>query len=57
MLSRGLSPEEFSSLNESTILASIRDPELIDLLQNTERTYTSQELQRMMEKIKKIQNV
>jgi hypothetical protein len=56
-LSRGLSPEEFASLNESTIISSIRDPELIELLQNTERTYTSQELQRMMEKIKKIQNV
>jgi len=27
------------------------------LLQNTERTYTTQELQRMMEKIKKIQNI
>jgi hypothetical protein len=56
-LSRGLSPEEFTSLNESTIMSSIRDPELIELLQNTERTYTTQELQRMMEKIKKIQNV
>ncbi|MGA1847960.1 MAG: hypothetical protein ACMUHB_01345 [Thermoplasmatota archaeon] len=56
-LSRGLSPEEFSSLSDSTIIGSIRDPELIDLLQNTERTYTAQELQRMMEKIKKIQNI
>lgn len=56
-LTRGLSPEEFSSLNETTIMSSIKDPELIDLLQNTERTYTTQELQRMMEKIKKIQNI
>jgi hypothetical protein len=56
-LSRGLSPEEFSSINESTILSSIRDPELIELLQNVERTYTAQELQRVMEKIKKIQNI
>ncbi|MBN1538794.1 MAG: hypothetical protein JW939_01515 [Candidatus Thermoplasmatota archaeon] len=56
-LSRGLSPEEFASINESTILGSIRDPELIELLQNTDRTYTAQELQRMMEKIKKIQNI
>jgi hypothetical protein len=56
-LSRGLSPEEFSSITESTILNSIRDPELIDLMQNKDRTYTTQELQRMMEKIKKIQNI
>ncbi|MBN1389860.1 MAG: hypothetical protein JXA22_04365 [Candidatus Thermoplasmatota archaeon] len=54
---RGLSPEEFATLSESIILNSIRDPELIELLQNIERTYTSQELQRMMEKIKKIQNI
>lgn len=56
-LSRGLSPEEFASINESTILSSIRDPELIELLQNIDRTYTAQELQRIMEKIKKIQNI
>ncbi|MGA1866239.1 MAG: DUF4350 domain-containing protein [Thermoplasmatota archaeon] len=56
-LSRGLSPEEFASINESTILSSIRDPELIELLQNFDRTYTAQELQRIMEKIKKIQNI
>jgi len=38
-------------------MSSIRDPELIELFQNIERTYTAQELQRMMEKIKKIQNI
>ncbi|MFW3145387.1 MAG: DUF4350 domain-containing protein [Thermoplasmatota archaeon] len=56
-LTRGLSPEEFASLSESTIISSIRDPELIEMMQNQERTYTSQELQRIMEKIKKIQNI
>lgn len=56
-LMRGLSPEEFSSLNESTIYSSVKDPDLIELLQNRDRTYSPQELQRMMEKIKKIQNI
>ncbi|MFO8051342.1 MAG: hypothetical protein R6V01_06550 [Thermoplasmatota archaeon] len=56
-LMRGLSPEEFSSLNESTIYSSVKDPDLIELLQNKERTFSSQELQRIMDKIKKIQKV
>lgn len=56
-LIRGLSPEEFSSLNEKTIITSVKDPELIDLLQNIERSYSSQEIQRLMEKIKKIQSM
>ncbi|MEA3559174.1 MAG: hypothetical protein U9R75_07980, partial [Candidatus Thermoplasmatota archaeon] len=56
-LLRGLSPEEFSSLNESTIYSSVKDPDLIELLQNQERTFSSQELQRLLEKIKKIQNI
>jgi len=56
-LKRGLSPEEFASLNESTIMATVKDPELIELLQNKERTYTSQEIKRLMEKVKKIQAI
>ncbi len=56
-LTRGLSPEEFSSLNERTIMSSVRDPDLIELLQNEERIYSSQEISRLMEKIKKIQNI
>jgi hypothetical protein len=56
-LVRGLSPEEFASLNERTIISTVKDPELVELLQNMERTYTSQEIQRLMEKVKKIQNI
>jgi hypothetical protein len=56
-LVRGLSPEEFSSLNERTIISSVKDPELVELLQNMERNYTTQEIQRLMEKVKKIQNI
>jgi hypothetical protein len=52
-----LSPEEFSSLNERTIMSSVKDPDLIELLQNLERIYSSQEISRLMEKIKKIQNI
>jgi hypothetical protein len=56
-LIRGLSPEEFASLNERTIMSSVKDPDLIELLQNKERIYSSQEIGRLMEKIKKIQNI
>lgn len=56
-LIRGLSPEEFASLNERTIMSSVKDPDLIELLQNQERIYSSQEISRLMEKIKKIQNI
>jgi hypothetical protein len=56
-LIRGLSPEEFSSLNERTIISSVKDPDLIELLQNQDRIYSPQEVQRLMEKIKKIQNI
>jgi hypothetical protein len=56
-LIKGLSPEEFSSLNEVTIMSSIRDPDLIELIQSEERLYTQQEIKRMMEKIKKIQSM
>jgi hypothetical protein len=56
-LLRGLSPEEFASLNERTIMSTIKDPDLIELLQNQERIYSSQEISRLMEKIKKIQNI
>ncbi len=56
-LIRGLSPEEFTSLNESTVLSTIKDPDLIELLQNQERFYSGQEILRLMEKIKKIQNI
>ncbi|MCK5773445.1 MAG: hypothetical protein KAH57_06615 [Thermoplasmata archaeon] len=56
-LKRGLSPEEFSSLNESTIMATLKDPELIELVQNKDRTYSAQEIKRLMDKIKKIQAI
>jgi len=56
-LLRGLSPEEFSSLNERTIISSVKDPDLIELLQSQDRIYSPQEVQRLMEKIKKIQNI
>lgn len=56
-LLRGLSPEEFTSLNERTIISSVKDPDLIELLQNQDRIYSPQEVQRLMEKIKKIQNI
>ena len=56
-LIRGLSPEEFASLNEKTIITSVKDPELVELLQNKDRSYSGQEIQRMMEKIKKIQSI
>lgn len=56
-LIRGLSPEEFASLNERTITSTIKDPDLIELLQNQERIYSGQEITRLMEKIKKIQNI
>jgi hypothetical protein len=56
-LVRGLSPEEFASLNERTIMSSVKDPDLIELLQNQERIYSGQEISRLMEKIKKIQNI
>jgi hypothetical protein len=54
---KGLSPEEFSSLNEVTVMSSIRDPDLIELMQSEERLYSQQEIKRMIEKIKKIQSM
>jgi hypothetical protein len=54
---KGLSPEEFASLNEVTIMSSVRDPDLIELLQTEDRVYTQQEIKRMTEKIKKIQQM
>jgi hypothetical protein len=56
-LLKGLSPEEFASLNEVTIMSSVRDPDLIELLQTEDRVYTQQEIKRMTEKIKKIQQM
>lgn len=56
-LLRGLSPEEFASLNERTIMSTIKDPDLIELLQNKDRVYSGQEITRLMAKIKKIQNI
>jgi hypothetical protein len=38
-------------------MSSVKDPDLIELLQNLERIYSSQEISRLMEKIKKIQNI
>jgi hypothetical protein len=56
-LIKGLSPEEFATLNEVTIMSSIRDPDLIELIQSEERVYTQQEIARMIEKIRKIQSM
>jgi len=56
-LVKGLSPEEFASLNEVTVMSSIRDPDLIELMQTEDRVYTQQDIKRMMEKIKKIQSM
>jgi hypothetical protein len=39
------------------VISSVKDPDLIELLQNQERIYSPQEVQRLMEKIKKIQNI
>ncbi|MDG6224842.1 MAG: hypothetical protein QCI82_04930 [Candidatus Thermoplasmatota archaeon] len=56
-LIKGLSPEEFATLNEVTIMSAIRDPDLIELIQSEERSYTQQEIARMIEKIRKIQSM
>jgi hypothetical protein len=38
-------------------MSSVRDPDLIELLQSEERVYTQQDIKRMTEKIKKIQSM
>ncbi|MCD6383706.1 MAG: hypothetical protein J7L88_04520 [Thermoplasmata archaeon] len=54
-LVKGLSPEEFASLNKSVILSAIRDPELQELLREENKVYSPEDMERLMEKIKKIQ--
>lgn len=54
-LVKGLSPEEFASLNRSVILSAIRDPELQELLRDENKVYSPEDMERLMEKIKKIQ--
>jgi len=54
-LVKGLSTEEFASLNKSVILSAIRDPELQELLREENKVYSPEDMERLMEKIKKIQ--
>ena len=53
-LVKGLSTEEFASLNKSVILSAIRDPELQELLRDENKVYSPEDMERLMEKIKKI---
>jgi len=53
-MSRGLSPEEFQQIPQEKVNAMVRDPQLLELLTNQNRTFTEEELRKLMEKIKRI---
>jgi hypothetical protein len=52
-LTRGLSPEEFQELDKTRIMASIKDPELRELIGNETAVYDSKRLSSMSEKIRR----
>jgi hypothetical protein len=52
-LTRGLSPDEFKELDKTKIMASIKDPELRELISNDTAIYESKRLSSMAEKIRR----
>jgi len=52
-LTRGLSPDEFQDLDKTKIMASIKDPELRELISNDTAIYDSKRLSSMAEKIRR----
>jgi hypothetical protein len=52
-MSKGLSPEEFKEVRPDQLARIIGDPQLIELVQNLNRTYTREELQMLTERIRR----
>lgn len=54
-MSRGLSPEEFQALSVQEVNNIIKDPLLIDIARNPNRTCTDEEMNSVMERISKLE--
>ena len=52
-LTRGLSVEEFAELERTKIIASVKDPELRELISNDQAIYDSKRISSMSEKIRR----
>ena len=53
-IQRGLAPDEFKDLNETAIMASIKDPELRELVTNANAIYPSDKISALSERIRRL---
>jgi hypothetical protein len=53
-IQRGLAPDEFKDLNEAAILASIKDPELREVVTNPNVIYPSDKISALSERIRRL---
>jgi hypothetical protein len=53
-MNRGLSNEEFQQLGPKAAESMVRDPYLLDVLKNENRTYSESEMKNIMDRVRKL---